>query len=213
MFGNVDNSGELDVDYLDEDAKGHLSALANKLGPSLTDLEESVKERPSIFSDTIEQDYDKKYENAVDYEDIQEQYEGPEVQTGFGEDRGSRDEYFYAEAALAGTSSNLVASVLDEDNYDEEEEGADEKDAEAMEITFEEQTETDAQTPLTEAVNESGNNEDTTETESATADKWECGLPILCKEDGKVVCASLKFLGLRSLTEWGRKRAVESIKY
>ncbi|KAL6494587.1 Transcription initiation factor TFIID subunit 1 [Orobanche gracilis] len=39
MFGNVDNSGDLDVDYLDEDAKEHLAALVDKLGPSLTDID------------------------------------------------------------------------------------------------------------------------------------------------------------------------------
>ncbi|KAI9119661.1 hypothetical protein K1719_009537 [Acacia pycnantha] len=36
MFGNVDNSGDLDVDYL-EDAKEHLSALADKLAGSFPD--------------------------------------------------------------------------------------------------------------------------------------------------------------------------------
>ncbi|TYK11576.1 transcription initiation factor TFIID subunit 1 isoform X1 [Cucumis melo var. makuwa] len=39
MFGNVDNSGDLDADYLDEDAKEHLDALADKLGPTLTDID------------------------------------------------------------------------------------------------------------------------------------------------------------------------------
>ncbi|KAK4834367.1 hypothetical protein QYF36_021495 [Acer negundo] len=39
MFGNVDNAGDLDVDYLDEDAKEHLAALADKLGSSLTDID------------------------------------------------------------------------------------------------------------------------------------------------------------------------------
>jgi hypothetical protein len=38
IFGNVDNSGDLDADYLDEDAKEHLSALADKLGSSLPDI-------------------------------------------------------------------------------------------------------------------------------------------------------------------------------
>ncbi|KAI5661338.1 hypothetical protein M9H77_20661 [Catharanthus roseus] len=54
MFGNVDNSGDLDVDYLDEDAKEHLGALADKLGPSLTDLDLSVK-APQTPSDAAEQ--------------------------------------------------------------------------------------------------------------------------------------------------------------
>ncbi|CAA6655733.1 unnamed protein product [Spirodela intermedia] len=38
MFGNVDASGYVDADYLDEDAKESLSALADKLGSSLADL-------------------------------------------------------------------------------------------------------------------------------------------------------------------------------
>ncbi|XP_058185226.1 transcription initiation factor TFIID subunit 1-like isoform X2 [Rhododendron vialii] len=32
MFGNVDGSGDLGVDYLDEDTKEHLAVLADKLG-------------------------------------------------------------------------------------------------------------------------------------------------------------------------------------
>lgn len=54
MFGNVDNSGDLDVDYLDEDAKEHLSALADKLGPSLTDIDLSGKS-PQTPHDVVEQ--------------------------------------------------------------------------------------------------------------------------------------------------------------
>ncbi|KOM56635.1 hypothetical protein LR48_Vigan10g252700 [Vigna angularis] len=54
MFGNVDNSGDLDVDYLDEDAKEHLSALADKLGPSLTDIDLSGKS-PQTPPDLVEQ--------------------------------------------------------------------------------------------------------------------------------------------------------------
>ncbi|CAI9274558.1 unnamed protein product [Lactuca saligna] len=38
MFGNIDGAGDLDIDYLDEDAKEHLAALADKLGSSLTDI-------------------------------------------------------------------------------------------------------------------------------------------------------------------------------
>ncbi|KAK7318140.1 hypothetical protein RJT34_02838 [Clitoria ternatea] len=54
MFGNVDNSGDLDVDYLDEDAKEHLSALADKLGPSLIDIDLSGKS-PQTPHDVVEQ--------------------------------------------------------------------------------------------------------------------------------------------------------------
>ncbi|KAL9417321.1 hypothetical protein AB3S75_040325 [Citrus x aurantiifolia] len=53
MFGNVDNAGDLDVDYLDEDAKEHLAAVADKLGPSLTDIDLSVNS-PQPPVDAIE---------------------------------------------------------------------------------------------------------------------------------------------------------------
>ncbi|KAJ6677795.1 hypothetical protein OIU85_008381 [Salix viminalis] len=54
MFGNVDNSGDLDADYLDEDAKEHLAALADKLGSSLTEIDLSVKS-PQTSTDAAEQ--------------------------------------------------------------------------------------------------------------------------------------------------------------
>lgn len=54
-------------------------------------------------------DYDQKAEDAVDYEDIQEQYEGPEVHLAL------QDMQFYAHAALAGP-----IKMAEEDNYDEE---------------------------------------------------------------------------------------------
>ncbi|XP_078162620.1 transcription initiation factor TFIID subunit 1-like isoform X2 [Carex rostrata] len=53
MFGNVDNSGDLDADYLDKDAKEHLFALVDQLGPSLTEIELS-KASPATM-DTSEQ--------------------------------------------------------------------------------------------------------------------------------------------------------------
>ena len=54
-------------------------------------------------------DYDQKAEDAVDYEDIQEQYEGPEVQIA------PQEIQFYAQVALAGVPK------IQEDNYDEDE--------------------------------------------------------------------------------------------
>ncbi|KAK2647277.1 hypothetical protein Ddye_014766 [Dipteronia dyeriana] len=71
MFGNVDNAGDLDVDYLDEvislhiysqnnaihvnkDVKEHLVALADKLGSSLTDIDLSVKS-PQTPAGAVEQ--------------------------------------------------------------------------------------------------------------------------------------------------------------
>ena len=62
-------------------------------------------------------DYDRKADNAVDYEDIQEKYEGPEVQLqSQDEDAISQDQTFYAQAALERTSVPLG----EDDDYDEE---------------------------------------------------------------------------------------------
>ncbi|CAI9104104.1 OLC1v1002717C1 [Oldenlandia corymbosa var. corymbosa] len=119
MFGNVDNSGDLDVDYLDEEAKEHLAAVADKLGPALTDIELSVKTPQTPF-DAAEQDYDEKAEDAVDYEDIEEQYEGPEVQATTEEDfLLPRKEYFSKDITISSFGNNN--SLYDDENYDEDE--------------------------------------------------------------------------------------------
>ncbi|CAB4261731.1 unnamed protein product [Prunus armeniaca] len=65
MFGNVNESGDLDVDYLDDDAKEHLAAFSDKLGPSLIKLDHT----------DVEQEYDgDKADNAVDYFDFDEDF-------------------------------------------------------------------------------------------------------------------------------------------
>ncbi|KAK6945794.1 TAFII-230 TBP-binding [Dillenia turbinata] len=127
MFGNVDGSGDLDVDYLDEasalmilqDAKEHLAALADKLGPSLTDIDLSVKS-PQTPADAAEPDYDEKAADAVDYEDIDEQYEGPEIQAGSEEDLLlPKKEYFSSSVGV--NALKHTASIFDDENYDEDE--------------------------------------------------------------------------------------------
>lgn len=117
MFGNVDGSGDLDVDYLDEDAKEHLAALADKLGSSLTDIDLSVKSSQTSV-DAAEQDYDKKAEDAVDYEDIDEQYEGPEIQAVTEEDYLLPKKDYFSSKVSAATST----SVFDDENYDDDDE-------------------------------------------------------------------------------------------
>ncbi|KAL1212995.1 Transcription initiation factor TFIID subunit 1 [Cardamine amara subsp. amara] len=120
IFGNVDNSGDLDADYLDEDAKEHLSALADKLGSSLPDINLLAKSERTT-SDPAEQDYDRKAEDAVDYEDIDEEYDGPEVQVVSEEDHLlPKKEYFSTAVAVGNLNSR--ASVFDDEDYDEEEE-------------------------------------------------------------------------------------------
>ncbi|XP_042499646.1 transcription initiation factor TFIID subunit 1 [Macadamia integrifolia] len=118
MFGNVDDSGDLDVDYLDEDAKEHLAALADKLGPSLTDIDLSSRS-PQTPTDASEKDYDEKAEDAVDYEDIDEQYEGPEIEATTEEDHLFSKEYLSVEVSLSTLENK--ASVFDDENYDEDE--------------------------------------------------------------------------------------------
>ncbi|KAK3134208.1 hypothetical protein QOZ80_6AG0546340 [Eleusine coracana subsp. coracana] len=119
MFGNVDDSGDLDADYLDEDAKEHLFALADKLGPSLKDID-LIKSSPAP-TDPSEQDYDEKAEDAVDYEDIDEEYDGPEVEATTEEDNVlSKKDFFSSAAAYAPVSTTV--SVFDDEDYDEDEE-------------------------------------------------------------------------------------------
>ncbi|XP_068641331.1 transcription initiation factor TFIID subunit 1 [Aristolochia californica] len=135
MFGNVDDSGDLDVDYLDEDAKEHIAALADKLAPSLKDIDLTVK--ASTPTDASEQDYDEKAEDAVDYEDIEEQYEGPEIEVTTEEDHLlSKKDYLSTEVPFS--SLDHKASVFDEENYDEEEGSP--KEAEVVESHAEAET-------------------------------------------------------------------------
>lgn len=119
MFGNVDNSGDLDVDYLDEDAKEHLASLADKLGSSLTDIDLAVKTTQTPY-DNGEQDYDEKAEDAVDYEDIDEEYDGPEVQAATEEDFLLPKRDFLSSDVSVHTMPSS-STVFDDDNYDEDE--------------------------------------------------------------------------------------------
>uniref|UniRef100_A0A452XC90 Uncharacterized protein n=1 Tax=Aegilops tauschii subsp. strangulata TaxID=200361 RepID=A0A452XC90_AEGTS len=102
-----------------QDAKEHLFALADKLGASLKDID-LTKSSPAT-ADPSEQDYDEKAEDAVDYEDIDEQYDGPEVEAATEEDHLlSKKDYFSSNTMFASVSSKV--SVFDEENYDEDEE-------------------------------------------------------------------------------------------
>jgi len=65
-------------------------------------------------------DYDEKAEDAVDYEDIDEEYDGPEVEATTEEDNVlSKKDYFSSSTVYA---VNSTVSVFDDENYDEEEE-------------------------------------------------------------------------------------------
>ncbi|XP_057526372.1 transcription initiation factor TFIID subunit 1 isoform X2 [Amaranthus tricolor] len=130
MFGNVDNSGELEVDYLDEDAKEHLDALADKLGPSLTVMDFARRSpQTQATASATEEDYDEKAEDAVDYEDIDEQYDGPEIETATEEDHLlPKKEYLSADVSTLKLDHK--SSVFEDENYDED--VIDEKESDAV---------------------------------------------------------------------------------
>ncbi|KAI3689257.1 hypothetical protein L2E82_47210 [Cichorium intybus] len=199
MFGNIDGSGDLDIDYLDEDAKEHLAALADKLGSSLTDIHLSVK--TSQTSADAEQDYDLKDENAVDYEDIDEQYEGPEVQALTEED------YLLPKSDYVSTTIQPVvapSSLFDDENYDEDEE-EEELQKELDRVDNIEQVDQGQTTslPLVSQEPDDGNaavelensdpdvmelqKEDTNMLEESPEAKSSTPLPVLCVEDGNVI--------------------------
>ncbi|KAJ7568940.1 hypothetical protein O6H91_01G053900 [Diphasiastrum complanatum] len=218
MFGNVDDSGDLDEEYLDQDAKEHLSALADQLGPAFLDLELSSKLKRSAAASVEaeeQEDYDKKADDAVDYEDIQEQYEGPEVQML------PHDEQFYAQAALAGPSLKLGAFIPEEDNYDEEDdydrlEELPEKREQlsgtsVAEVSMSPPTENEAlllkpstllvavqqdeQSPIVDAIFP---DQDASPTGKAQSEDVKgLKLPVLCEEDGKEVLRFSELFGLK----------------
>lgn len=65
--------------------------------------------------------YKEKATDAVDYGDIDEEYDGPEVQVVTEEDHLLPKREYFSSAAASG-SLYSKASVFDDDDYDEEEE-------------------------------------------------------------------------------------------
>lgn len=66
-------------------------------------------------------DCGEKADDAVDYEDIDEEYDGPETETANEEDYLlPKKEFFAAEASLEALEHKT--SVFDDENYDEESE-------------------------------------------------------------------------------------------
>ncbi|KAJ4867252.1 Transcription initiation factor TFIID subunit 1 [Raphanus sativus] len=222
IFGNVDNSGDLDADYLDEDAKEHLSALADKLGSSLPDI--NLLAKSDRTSDPAEQDYDRKAEDAVDYEDIDEQYDGPEVQVVSEEDHLlPKKEYFSTPVALG--SLNSRASVFDDDDYDEEEEQEEEHAPVEKALETEETEPVVAKEDKTleyekEArILESEDHMDTTDSQEEEVDellegtldeKGATPLPTLYVEDGMVI---LQFSEIFAIHEPPQKRDKRENRY
>ncbi|XP_048320422.2 transcription initiation factor TFIID subunit 1 isoform X2 [Ziziphus jujuba] len=218
MFGNVDNSGDLDVDYLDEDAKEHLAALADKLGPSLTDIDLSVKS-PQTSTDIVDQDYDEKAEDAIDYEDIEEQYEGPEIQAASEEDYLlPKKEYLSADVSLSALKP--TASVFDDENYDEEIEQEHDVVDNDFDVHMVPLSSEQGKSPVVVSTGEKSIDDDeqigSQETESSTDDaegfqevvndKGSTPLPVLCIEDGMVILRFSEIFGIHEPIKKREKR-------
>lgn len=80
-------------------------------------------------------DYDRKAEDAVDYEDIDEEYDGPEVQAATEEDFLLPRKNFLPTEVSISTLGNGT-SVFDDENYDEDDEES-EKQHEVLESNAE----------------------------------------------------------------------------
>lgn len=82
---------------------------------------------PSVFFH-YKPDYGRKSENAIDYEDIDEQYEGPEIQSATEEDfLLPKKDFFSTEVSVASLDNRT--SVFDDENYDDEDDDSENQNA------------------------------------------------------------------------------------
>ncbi|GFP86800.1 transcription initiation factor TFIID subunit 1 [Phtheirospermum japonicum] len=222
MFGNVDNSGDLDVDYLDEDAKEHLAALADKLGSSLTDIDLSGKS-PQTPSEA-DQDYDQKAENAVDYEDFNEAYEGPEVLATEEDFLLPKKDFFSKEVSVMSLGN--TTSVFDDENYDDEDDDLENQNMEGERnvdtqcfspsgqqnhshemLTQEESLPDDVNMLKMENSNTLGSEDDSDSSEESAGVDMSSLLPVLyVEDDGKAILRFSEIFGVHEPLKKGRKR-------
>ncbi|RLM98386.1 hypothetical protein C2845_PM06G32280 [Panicum miliaceum] len=194
MFGNVDGSGDLDAAYLDEDVKEHLFALADDLGQSLKDID-LIWSSPAPI-DPSEQDYDDKAEDAINFEDIDEEYDGPEVEATTEEDNVLPRKDYFSNAVYA--SVNSTVSVFDEENYDEDDGMTNDIELHVKSVV--QNCSTDGIEPVMEpSKKEIG-------TEGHLGSKTAVSLPVLCIEDGSVI---LRFCEIFGIQEPARKRKAD----
>jgi transcription initiation factor TFIID subunit 1 len=207
-----------------QDAKEHLFALADKLGPSLKDID--LIKPSAAPTDPSEQDYDAKAEDAVDYEDIDEEYDGPEVEAATEEDHLlSKKDYFSSNAVYASVNSKV--SVFDEENYDEDEEPPNDNDlpsdnivqnctsASAEQLDMAPSNDNLAVEKMSSSLSEP---EESFESEAFQKEmvaeeqlesKTATSLPVLCIEDGSVI---LKFSEIFGAQEPVRKAKMDRHK-
>ncbi|CAH8392747.1 unnamed protein product [Eruca vesicaria subsp. sativa] len=203
IFGNVDNSGGLDADYLNEEAKEHLSALASSLPDIML-----MASLDCATSDLADQDYNEKAADAVDYGDIDEEYVGPEVEVVTEEDHLLPRREYFASAAASG-SLYSKASVFDDDDYDEEEEQKEEH------MPFEEAFDSEESESVDLKEDKALDNEEAAailgnEERMDTNEKSATSLPTLYVEDGMVV---LQFSEIFAIQKPPQKRAKREKRY
>nr|TKW29245.1 hypothetical protein SEVIR_3G383800v2 [Setaria viridis] len=208
MFGNVDDSGDLDADYLDEDVKEHLFALADDLAQSLEDID-LIRSSPAP-TDPSEQDYDDKAEDAVDFEDIDEEYNGPEVEATTEEENVlSRKDYFSSNAVYALVNSTV--SVFDEENYDEDDETTNDIEIHVNSVAQNCSSDVLTEQPVMEPSNIMNFEYEVLQKEMGTEEghlgsETAVSLPVLCIEDGSVI---LRFCEIFDIQEPARKRKAD----
>ncbi|XP_065874300.1 transcription initiation factor TFIID subunit 1 isoform X2 [Euphorbia lathyris] len=165
--------------------------------------------------------YDAKNEDAVDYEDFDEQYEGPEVQVAGEEDYLlPKKDYFSSEISLVTLAP--TTSVFDDENYDEEEE---EKVEDEHVSVHEVQGQQDVAIVTEEELPpHDGIQLDTLENENIDSDlegleeekavaleelpngKGSTPLPVLCVEDGMVILRFSEIFGIHESLKKGERR-------
>ncbi|KAL8107678.1 transcription initiation factor TFIID subunit 1-like [Apium graveolens] len=193
LFGNVDCAGDVEIDYLDDEAKMHLGALANKLGADINLLERCEH----LCTDVIEQDCDGKNEEAVDYRDIGEFYQGPEVQ----------EEMDYL-VSVSGKGE------FDDENYDEESESEEEREKEIRSVCLSgDGDDIVMQDCLQGDVVEGGfETQECDIGEEAVKNRDLSPLPVLYKEDGGVILRFSEIFGVRNcLKKLGKKKCRYSV--
>ncbi|XP_057812451.1 transcription initiation factor TFIID subunit 1 isoform X2 [Salvia miltiorrhiza] len=174
-------------------------------------------------SDSTDQDYDRKAENAIDYEDIDEQYEGPEIQSATEEDfLLPKKDFFSKEVSVASLDNKN--SLFDDENYDED------SDTENQNISGEGHAETQQLSPPGEqdhkheaifleeslpdddrALERSTDLGDSEEDDSNALDESIDGdmsslLPVLYVEDGKAILRFSEIFGVKEPVKAARKR-------
>ncbi|XP_055893415.1 transcription initiation factor TFIID subunit 1-like isoform X2 [Biomphalaria glabrata] len=71
LFGNIDEKGELEEDFLDEESKRHLGSLSRLgVGAMVQELAQDISD--GALGGSVDDDYDCKSPSAVDFSDITE---------------------------------------------------------------------------------------------------------------------------------------------